>query len=177
MSVASFFPVDVPEYNRYDDEDSLLVREAKRAAQQRQLQNAGVNPAAGFNAGDYSMQIQGYKPQGLPLPSAQGAMPQGPQAQAPQATPSQYQFNAGDYRIELPSYRPQGFAEKVMNFPQMQQASPQGQQSNQQDTLDTLRSYWGWQDSAPRQINREYSPWDALGEIARAYARSRMGGE
>jgi hypothetical protein len=52
-----------------------------------------------------------------------------------------------------------------------------GMPSNQERTLNKLDAYAQWADSLPQQGQKKsYGPWDALGQIANAYARSQQQG-
>lgn len=51
-----------------------------------------------------------------------------------------------------------------------------GNYSNQQETLQRLNAMQQWQNpmmQQPQQQNRRYGPWDAIGQIAAAYARNQ----
>ena len=53
-----------------------------------------------------------------------------------------------------------------------------GMPSNQERTLNKLDAYAQWADNLPQQgqQRKSYGPWDALGQIANAYARSQQQG-
>ena len=48
-----------------------------------------------------------------------------------------------------------------------------GNYSNQQETLQRLNAMQQWQPQQQQQ-NRRYGPWDAIGQIAAAYARNQQ---
>lgn len=48
-----------------------------------------------------------------------------------------------------------------------------GNNSNQQETLQKLYAMQQWQPQQQQQ-NRRYGPWDAIGQIAAAYARNQQ---
>lgn len=52
-----------------------------------------------------------------------------------------------------------------------------GNYSNQQETLQRLNAMQQWQNpmmQQPQQQKRSYGPWDAIGQIAAAYASQRQ---
>lgn len=52
-----------------------------------------------------------------------------------------------------------------------------GNNSNQQETLQKLYAMQQWQNpmmQQQQQQNRRYGPWDAIGQIAAAYARNQQ---
>lgn len=93
----------------------------------------------------------------------------------PQETPEYNQYSDED-SLMVQRAKQAAQARAMASEPYFQQGLDTGgyqMGSNQKETMQKLNALQQWQPQQQQQ-NRRYGPWDAIGQIANAYARSQQ---